>query len=409
LQKHIYNITLDKVLLFLIAFTSFDKKLFPLTSSTLMSIILIFLFARSIMKKEKIRVNKEEKSTAFFFWGIFVLLIMQFIYAPHTDMLTEFSKYFIIGIITIITLKFLLRSRENTIFFLRMIVLVISLISLATIVSQVLYSILGIETILIHPYRSLQFPRSVGLYDNPNYYSISLLIGIGIILGFFQQRIISSNQTLYKIMFLIISLDLILTFSRGAIIAYFLMTVYYVLVKFNISVSSKKVFYSIAILLAIILIVPLFNDFVGWNESKIISQLQFRFFDKDFESESRYLLWSRGWDLYTSSITYFLFGVGGKNFQTYAAYGLDLSVHNSYLRYLYELGLFGAGLLLYLLITLWRKSVSGFTAFKNPLFFAFLALLLFGLSNDVLYIYEFWVIVACILYWDSPSRLAKKP
>ncbi|WP_157860754.1 O-antigen ligase family protein [Bacillus sp. LL01] len=249
---------------------------------------------------------------------------------------------------------------------------------------------------------SWDLARTSGFIGNPNYYAVTLLVCIGFILSLFYTSQVKSK--FYYLANTLVIIDLMLTFSRGAILALFIMVVVYFLIYLRPRIKKGWIIKSLLIMpfiIYVLLKVMKTNLF-----ERIYNNFAFRVEDAlEGSGASRYIIWEDALNLFYSSNSYILFGVGGNNFIAMHEHNL----HNNYLKALIESGMIGFMFLIIFLVVLILKTINVKNLKVNsPFFFILIGFLVFSLSNDMFIVHEFWVIVALISTWKIKCDLKDK-
>lgn len=358
-------------------------------------ILIIYLINRH--KNFSVGLNKNDIIILPWFYLYYLLMVVSLTYVNDISLTVSYSNYFLVGLLLYSVIRCKFNSLERIIVFMYTFIFCVCIVSVFTLISHLNLWATGSTSIFLSVSN-----RGVGLYGNPNYYSTSLLLSISFILCLYYLKQLNTTRIkLYmNIAFIIISIDLILTFSRGALLAFLAVIVTFFISRIRYNLTWKR--------LILLLFPSLFLIFLVMN-SEVPSFLEEfvtdRLYDRLTETtgSGRTVLWGSGWDLFTSNYTYMLFGTGGNQFAEHP--GMVNTVHNNYLRFLYETGIFGFLLLLALLIYLLCKTFSLRTfKIKSPFFFPFIGFLVYSLTNDMFMIKEFWLLVSIILVWDVQSK-----
>lgn len=346
--------------------------------------------------KNKVIIFKKDKLfvPVWIYIYIFFLLFTGF-YARNGIEWLVYIVYFITGLLIYITVVLYVNTKDKLVLFMKVFIFIVTSIAFLTNFLHILQLTLGVNSPLVHVGASI---RSVGFYGNPNYYSVSLLLGMTFLFGLFYLDYIkkdnNKNFMLFFATYFILFVGIYLTFSRGALIAAVLVTLLFIVFNF-------KQFFNVKSLIVTLIfgVLILFLDF-GNNSVilQILDQTEVRFENAIYGTGAgRYNIWQDGWELYTSSLQNLLLGVGGNQFMYYYEFNIINNVHNGYLRFLYESGL--VGLVLFLIFSI-KIFISTFNfKFFSPsslLFYPFIALLIMALSNDIFIIKEFWLVVGLI-------------
>lgn len=172
------------------------------------------------------------------------------------------------------------------------------------------------------------YTRFTGLFGDPNYYSVNLILGLaGLILLYYKKEI----NIIFWICFICLSLFGFLTYSKSFILMYCGVCCMFIYV----CLKMKKIFITSAFFLAFIGIfilgilgkIPIVNA--------IIERLT-NFSDFDSLTTGRFHLWQTYIQYFIDNVTSFVFGRG----LVVERVG-DLGAHNTYIDYLYYLGLIG--------------------------------------------------------------------
>lgn len=194
--------------------------------------------------------------------------------------------------------------------------------------------------------------RVYGTFENPNYWgaAVNLIIFYPLI-NFIENR---EERKLYNIViFLALLVNLILSFTRGSWLGFGLGLIFLAIIRYRKWLIALPFLGGGAMLLPFI-------------RNRLISILQF----KD-TTLGRIKLWKTGWYMFKD---HFWLGVGNGNFLTYypeyikkhptlTVYKTQATVHNSYLKMLAELGIFGGlvftgiyGIMFYMIYSLLKKT-----------------------------------------------------
>ena len=191
------------------------------------------------------------------------------------------------------------------------------------------------------------YPRLIGSVPDPNFYIFYNTL-------FFTYFLCNRKGTINKVGLLLCILTNFLTFSRGGLLAMFLIVALYFLM--NNPIAQMKLLFGFVtsmLLFGYILIYYLKFNVLGIIESRI----------SDFSNDGgsgRFILWERAWDYFTQ---HFLFGIGAYNFPDYNElyHGENIQVHNMFLDILSESGVFGFLLFVVFIFTL------GVALIKHPM------------------------------------------
>lgn len=222
--------------------------------------------------------------------------------------------------------------------------------------------------------------RASGLMYNPNYFAYSTFISFLLLDSFF------SKGKIKLILLFMMAFLILLSFSRGVILG---MLVYFVFkIKYKL----------IPIFVLLILFFYLSNIFtlLDMNIDDLYKTLEYRLENlKTGDLSGRVTTWIIGYEVWSLNLKNILFGFGFNNFIENTEYlGVSNTVHNSYLRMLYEFGILGFIFIVYL----FYKFIE--TISKNKIFLIFLPILITWISNDFFIVKDTFLLI-CILIVNS--------
>ncbi len=395
-QKLISNFDINSILILLFCFVILSKTIL----GEYQNILILFIVTLSLIififkNRGNIKVYITQLYLIFFIMVISSMILISFFYVSDTDLTINYLSSYFVGILISIFFITLLNNKYYLKRFSFLYILICFLISIYTIYHHVLFLVLGIDSEYITITGGQIFGRGLGFIGNPNYYSLTLLLGLSFILGwkYFNEM----NNKLINLILIVISIDLILTFSRGALFSYIVIIAVWMFLKLldrqKINRGSLiKIFINSFVLLFIVIIIIRLNSF-----QTVLNQITGRVNDLFVgDGSGRYGLWLEGYQVWLTNLQTTILGIGGNHFDLYSTLGV--SVHNGYLRYLYELGIVGLITLLLFLIVLFIYSFSiRQIKPKSPFFFSWLGILIFSFSNDTFHLNEFWLTAMCIL------------
>lgn len=238
--------------------------------------------------------------------------------------------------------------------------------------------------------------RVYATFDNPNYWgaAVNLIIFFPLI-SFIENK--EDRKSYNIVIFIALLANLILSFTRGSWLGFALGLLFLAVIRY------RKWLLGLPFIAVISMLIPFIRD-------RLLSILQFQ-----DTTLGRIKLWKTGWYMFKD---HFWFGVGNGNFLTYypeyikkhptlTVYKNQATVHNSYLKMLAELGIFGGliftgiyGMMFYMIYSLLKKTkkykvhVLAFLGF-------WIAYLFQNLLNNLMFIPQLnvfvWIITA-ILY-----------
>ncbi|KWW14048.1 polysaccharide polymerase [Peribacillus simplex] len=205
------------------------------------------------------------------------------------------------------------------------------------------------------------YPRLIGLLDDPNIYIFFNTL-------FFSFYLTHLKGFKHSVGFILCMVTSLLTFSRGGILALVLVVFLYMMLA-NLSKKIKMIVFSFICISVMYIAASLIH--IDVNDI-ITSRVD------DFSTDGG----SGRFELWEQALTYFmsnpLFGIGAFNFSDYYAFEHNekLYVHNTYLEVLVESGIIGflfyLSFLLMLIITLFKTKLHKEKPFIVLTLFAFL-------------------------------------
>lgn len=322
--------------------------------------------------------NKIDVKTMILIFFIIISALFQVYFTQHLSLLANHIIYLFQGVMVFYSIRYIskLVSIEYALK---------SLIFWATVVSSIgvtfymlnMYSSSPLYDTVIYQKGSIS--RLTGFQTNPNYFSLTICIIplLCVILSKFKYR---------TLCILVISIAILLSGSRGGILASLVPLILYLYLK-----SKYKILYAIVMILFAFIAISLIN-------SDLVPMLsRFDTSNSNFSS-GRTDHWIKAIELFNEN---YLYGVGNNSFLLYETEnGRPIQVHNNFLRLLAEGGLvyfLSWGLFLYLLGI---KSKS-----KKSYYFLILPLLIFALVNDPYISKEFWLYLSIALLVGESLRV----
>lgn len=237
--------------------------------------------------------------------------------------------------------------------------------------------------------------RVYGTFDNPNYWgaAVNLIIFYPLI-NYIENN--KKRKAYNLVIFVALFVNLILSFTRGSWLGFGLGLLFLAIIKY------RKWLISLPFLGAGAMLLPFIRE-------RLVSILQFQ-----DTTLGRIKLWKTGWYMFKD---HFWLGVGNGNFLTYypeyikkhptlTVYKTQATVHNSYLKMLAELGIFGGliftgiyGMMFYMTYSLLKRTkkykviVLAFLGFWTAYLFQ-------NLLNNLMFIPQLnvfvWIITAML-------------
>lgn len=402
MKKEIKHILADrkKIFFYIVISLIILNRQIPINYSYALLILMLLIFINKMLKKDsEIIIDYKYFPYIIYLLVMIAQILNSFTYVMDVSMSFSYMTNFFVAIMTMVIFQMKFNNNLDLKKFVLTYVVIVTVISSMTLFFHMYYLVTGIDnTEFISTFISSRYMgRGMGLYGNPNYYSVSLVMAVSLLLGMSYSKLINKDK-LYYLVLIIISLDIFLTFSRGALFSFIAIVILSLL--FNIlkrgNASLKKIFVNILLLLLAILFTSVvqstqfFSGFLDQTTSGITEVIE-------GTGSGRYNIWSDGFNIWKSEVHTIIFGVGGNNLELLSAY--NHSPHNGYLRALYEFGIIGFTSLMLFLFTLIYKTFSFKVKEINFLFFPLVGFLVFGLSNDVFHLLEFWILCVLIFSW----------
>lgn len=379
-----------------IVFLLTSRGLFP--GNTVEFILLVILLTLILLKSKKVKFKHNDLMII----GIVILtnvtLAFNVFYAKNIFELLIYMGYYLVGIMIFLIIKFKCLNLNNLCSFLKTYIIVTSIICLFTNISFLIYTTTGYSTILIHVGQTV---RAVGLFGNPNYYSILLLMVLGFLYGMSNIKLnLNLDKRVYLLLIFNLFLGVFLTFSRGALVAMIIITIIYFFLnlrkyfKFRYISLVSLAFFSLFFLMETIIDTTVFKSIV----EQFIIRIENAIYG---DGAGRYDIWEVALELFAQNLWITIFGIGGNQFTYYSNH----HPHNGYIGTLVESGLVGAILLLILSVFIFTK-IFNLPKLKviSPMFYSVIAMYFMALSNDVFIVKEFWIIVGVATIYSNLVR-----
>lgn len=367
---------LDFIMMFTLAFLFLSRGFF----STIADLFIWFL---GFMYFIKYYMGKEVQISLYIGIG-YITLMMYFFLNAWINESYDFKiiYYFLI----MIPLYFIFSSGDRRIFY-----FVYSLgLILSTIFVFSIIHLLGILDFSFMFYVRDGGIRASGLMYNPNYFAYSTFISF-LLLDLFLPK------SKIKIWFMLpIFLLILLSFSRGVSLG---LLVYVIIKLLSLSVLLKSLLF--------VCLVFIFSKFVDVNISfdELYSTLEYRIENlKSGDVSGRSDVWRIGFQVWSKDIEDILLGFGFNQFiQNTASYGVDNTVHNSYLRLLYEFGIIGFMIVMqfFILCICYVRSVS----MQKKLIVCFVVLLTW-FSNDFFINKDTFFLLICLMVANTVNKVS---
>ncbi|MDD5732029.1 MAG: O-antigen ligase family protein [Patescibacteria group bacterium] len=255
----------------------------------------------------------------------------------------------------------------------------------------------------------LGFPRIQSTFIEPLYFANYLLIPLALSFFFILKRIDPKKNIYFAILFLVFLATLILTISKGAILALVIMACGVMVFQIRSVFSKKNIPYVFFIVLFILL--------AGWGTYSSLSSKPDieKYYTKAYDIvtgasiSERQEAYANAWEAFSQSpVTGIGVGNFGPYFSGYPAFAPDFGwpiANNQYLEILSETGVIGFLFFLIFLVSIFYYSVKAYWN-TNDVFlktvllalnFAFLGVLIQYMTFSTLYIMHIWILIGLIL------------
>lgn len=388
---------LDKLIIGLLCLSIVLSGTFIDYSYFLASIIIISLI-RTFKDKDRILTIKKQNLPLYFFFLLMpITILIGGFYARNFTGILEYLSIFILGFLLCFVCLIILNNNKKIEYLMKIYIFFAVLISLSNLIIYFVFYFTGnFENLL---FIDNQGARSIGFYNNPNYYAVSVLIAVSFMLGLYKTTVVTDKKLnkIKLIIYAVLTFDLFLTISRGAIITYILVNIIFLVSEIKIKkINIRKLllkFTGYSIITVGVFSVMLKSGILELVNDRFIRGL-------NDGGSGRVDLWGKSLDIFGSEIFFVIFGVGGKQIETYTEFHIENTIHNSYLRFLLETGIIGFIVLILFLVLLSTRvfSIKKFIII-SPMFFAFLSFIFLSLTNDMFLTREFYLIVALIFCW----------
>lgn len=322
---------------------------------------------------DKTRFNLIDKSTKLLYLLCFAVFAISLLITNDFNSLNISYNFFLIVVFLSI-----FNSYDRAELFVFCCGCIISIICLIQILH--LFELIDVTNLNLFYYRE-GLVRSQALIGNPNYSAYNSLVCF--ILFYF-------SRIKYKRIFLIfLAISILITISRGVIIA-LISFVLLINLKFNKSTFFSAVFLFIGF---ISLVQYLPEGFVF-----TITERFNEFFDEG-DSSGRSAIWQHGFIEWSKDLWYIILGFGFNNFPNVVSISdLDLNVHNSFLRVLYELGVVGFIVVFSFFYSIINQIKWEHTKEKYILI---IALVISWMTNDFFILKETFFMITILLMMSS--------
>ncbi|PYZ95907.1 hypothetical protein CR205_16135 [Alteribacter lacisalsi] len=355
----------------------------------------MFLFVH----RRRITFSRMHASLAFWTIGMTIVTAIGFLYANDAYRVMTYLKDYYMGVLLVLLLLLSIRTEASMNRLLWTYLTLTFSVAVISLAAYGFYLTGGTQTLFVS-IDSVSV-RSTGLFGNPNYYGMSLLMSLAAAAVLLKRN---GKKKLLAIMLAVFTVTAVLTMSRGTWISVGSMYAIWGLLALRPLTKKKMAVLASVPALAVITAVFFRQMAPGTGVHPLFARLT----DFDFTiREGRFYLWEQGFHLVMSQPAFIFFGVGGNQFHTYSEAGITNYVHNGYLNFAYENGIFGILLLLALTIFLFSRVRSG-RAFANPFAIGIIGFYVMSLSNDVFRVREFWFAVAILLLFYQQEKNRQK-
>lgn len=274
------NINLNKlilIILILLMFLPYSINILGISLTKIVTILIVLIFIYlAVIKKEEIKKILINKFIIFNF--VFCLMILLSLMVNYDTVmfndLYEISKYIIFTMITII-IMYICNKKENYLFLLKTISIILILVSIFGIIQY--FNPFSINELYIKSYASTQYetlvndypnPRIVGVKSNPSVYG--LLMSLGVFFNLLYMKI-SNTKGLALISIFLCIINLMLTLTRTIQIAFICAIIVYILINVWIKKGWKIALLAMLIsIFAIIILLIFLPDAITWRLTQVL-------------------------------------------------------------------------------------------------------------------------------------------
>lgn len=227
------------------------------TFTILLVLVFIFIFYKNKEELLNILKNKFIILNIIFAFTIALSIIFNFRMMKFND-LFEIVKYFIFAMIAMLTIK-ICKNKENYLFLLKTISIVLILISIFGIVQY--FNPFSINEMYIQSYAPTQYeslvndypsPRIVGTKSNPAVYGVLMSIGVYFNLLYFRGTNSKKGKILAIASIVLCVINLLMTLTRTIQVAFMISVILYIF--FNVCIEKGMKRALIAMLLSVLII-----------------------------------------------------------------------------------------------------------------------------------------------------------
>jgi len=230
--------------------------------------------------------------------------------------------------------------------------------------------------------------RLAGLMGNPNYFGYMIFINI-LLISYYNQFF---KNWLYMILHIILLCGVLLSFSRTSIAAILIFYLLFFLPRIGMLKGGAGVILFIFIGVSLFKS-ELFIDMLNYRLENLISG----------DGSGRYDIWRLGFDYATDSVARFFIGVGGNGFYLIGdKIGVTNTVHNSFLRLFFELGLMGVISFFVFIALIVKSAIKGDSYY---FFCSITAIMINWIGNDFFLVKETWLFLAIMFVVKNKCNL----
>lgn len=277
------------------------------TFTILLVLVFIFIFYKNKEELLNILKNKFIILNIIFAFTIALSIIFNFRMMKFND-LFEIVKYFIFAMIAMLTIK-ICKNKENYLFLLKTISIVLILISIFGIVQY--FNPFSINEMYIQSYAPTQYeslvndypsPRIVGTKSNPAVYGLLMSIGVYFNLLYLKNATSKKDKILTIMSIILCIINLMLTLTRTIQIAFIASVIIYILCNVWLEKGPKKaVIAMICTILVIVLILCILPQSLTWRLVQVL----------DMSNATSWILRTEKWSEYSEVIQKeWLVGIG---------------------------------------------------------------------------------------------------
>lgn len=363
------------------------------------TILIICYFINLLKKREKIKINYLTLPLLGFLFFISVSIFQSKV--PVKSLITLCQIIFVMLLLFIVSNEFDSEEKAQKVF---KIIKISSGLVILFAFYQFLGDMIGIPNTLtglrtLYTKEVFGFPRVQSFLIEPLYLGNYLFLPLSV----FTADILKGKKTLVNVFgFILISIVIFMTLSRGAILAYAIFIILLVFFYPKKTLTIKNLSHIVTILsVAILIVVAIFSYLGEEKRASYINQLTLKDYQITDSVMGRLNTYSIAWMAFIEKP---LTGIGLFNYGPYSTgYNLDdrnseTVVNNEYLEILAETGIFGFTMFISIIVLILFATIKALKNIKKTSMKTHLIILTFGFVA-ILIQYNFFSTLAIIYIW----------